>query len=53
MAPDTEPTDEELQVVMGEALVSAMARKKEAERLIEQLLLEAVATLNVQRVAES
>ncbi len=49
MAPDTEPTDEELQLVMQEALAFAMERKRESERLIEQQLRESVAAVKAQQ----
>ncbi len=51
MAPDTEPTDEELQVVMQEALALAMERKRESDRLIEQHLRESVAAVKAQQHA--
>lgn len=45
MAPETDPTDEELQLVMREALVLAMERKREAEQLIKQQLQDVSAAI--------
>jgi hypothetical protein len=42
MAPETEPTDEELQVVMREALDLALARKRQSDTWMRQHLLETV-----------
>ena len=42
MAPDTEPSDEELQIVMREALQSALARKKSSDVWMQQQLLDEV-----------
>lgn len=44
MAPDTEPTDEELQLVMREALDLAMARKKQSDNWMK-LELRRIVTL--------
>jgi hypothetical protein len=43
LAADTEPTDEELAVVMSEALDLAMARKQESDIWMRRKLAEAVA----------
>ena len=43
MAPDTEPTDEELHQVMKEALELAMERKKISDAQMKQRLLDEVA----------
>lgn len=43
MAPDTEPTDEELHLVMGEALNLALERKKSSDAWMRQRLMEEVA----------
>lgn len=43
LAPDTEPTDEELSVVMREARDLALARKKESDMWMRHKLAEAVA----------
>jgi hypothetical protein len=45
MAPDTEPTDEELHLVMREALELAMARKQATDAWIKQRLWEEVARI--------
>jgi hypothetical protein len=45
MAPDTEPTDEELHQVMREALELAMARKEASDAWIQQRLWEEVARI--------
>lgn len=42
MASDTEPTDEELQLVMREALNSALERKKSSDAWMRQRLSEEV-----------
>ncbi|MFO0757737.1 MAG: hypothetical protein U0359_14665 [Byssovorax sp.] len=42
MAPDNEPTDEELAVVMREALAVAMAREAASDEWMRQQLAEAV-----------
>lgn len=42
MAPDTEPTDEELHLVMGEALNLALERKKSSDAWMRQRLMEEV-----------
>lgn len=42
MAPDTEPTDVELQVVMKEALDLALARKQQSDIWMRQQLQETV-----------
>lgn len=42
MAPDTEPTDEELQLVMREALNSALDRKKSSDAWMKQQLTQEV-----------
>ena len=42
MAPETEPTDAELQTVMKEALGLALARKQQSDIWMRQQLLEAV-----------
>jgi hypothetical protein len=44
MAPDTEPTDEELQLVMREALDLALERKKMSDAWMRQQLIEQVKT---------
>lgn len=42
MAPETEPTDEELHVVMREALDLAVTRKLQSDTWMRQHLLETV-----------
>jgi hypothetical protein len=42
MSPDTEPTDEELQVVMREALNLVLARKKQSDDWMRNHLIETV-----------
>ncbi len=42
MAPDCEPTDEELSVVMREALDLALARKAASDEWMRRQLVEAV-----------
>ena len=42
MAPETEPTDAELQIVMKEALELAMARKQQSDIWMRRQLLETV-----------
>jgi hypothetical protein len=42
MAPDCEPTDEELEVVMHEALDLAMARKAASDEWMRRQLADAV-----------
>jgi hypothetical protein len=42
MAPETEPTDEELHVVMREALDLALTRKLQSDTWMRQHLLETV-----------
>jgi hypothetical protein len=42
MAPDSEPTDEELSVVMREALDLALARKAASDEWMRRQLAEAV-----------
>lgn len=42
MAPETEPTDEELQIVMREALDLALTRKLQSDTWMRQHLLETV-----------
>lgn len=51
MAPETEPTDEELDVVMKEALAQAMLRKSQSDAWIKQHLRESVAEVNAQQRA--
>jgi len=43
MAPDTEPTDEELALVMRAARDAALQRKREAEQWLRERLEEALA----------
>jgi len=43
MAPNTEPTDAELELVMREALSLAIERKRVSDAWIQNQLLEAVA----------
>lgn len=43
MAPDTEPSDQELATVMREALALALERKAQSDEWMRQQLLEAVA----------
>jgi len=43
MAPDTEPTDEELATVMREALAVALERKAQSDEWMRQQLRDAVA----------
>ncbi len=43
MAPDTEPTDAELEMVMREALTLAIERKRVSDAWIQHQLHEAVA----------
>lgn len=43
MAPETEPTDVELHIVMREALELAMERKKLSDAMMRQRLLDEVA----------
>jgi hypothetical protein len=42
MSPDTEPTDEELQLVMREALNLVLARKKQSDDWMRNHLIETV-----------
>ena len=42
MSPDTEPTDEELQLVMREALNLVLARKKQSDDWMRNQLIETV-----------
>ena len=42
MAPETEPTDEELHLVMQEALALALARKRQSDAWSKQRLREEV-----------
>ncbi len=42
MTPETEPTDEELHIVMKEALDLVLARKQQSDTWMRQQLLEAV-----------
>ncbi|NOU13461.1 MAG: hypothetical protein HOO92_05745 [Methylococcaceae bacterium] len=51
MAPETEPTDEELELVMEEALAQAMLRKSQSDAWIKQHLHESVAEVNAQQCA--
>jgi hypothetical protein len=45
MAPDTEPTDAELHLVMREALDLALERKKRSDEWMRQQLIETVKTV--------
>jgi tRNA A37 N6-isopentenylltransferase MiaA len=45
MAPETEPTDAELHLVMSEALALAMERKKMSDAMMRQRLLDEVAQI--------
>jgi hypothetical protein len=51
LAANTEPTDEELTVVMSEALDVALARKQESDIWIRRKLAEAVNDARVRDVA--
>lgn len=42
MAPDTDPTDDELQIVMRDALHSALARKKSSDAWMREQLRDEV-----------
>ena len=42
MAPENEPTDEELQLVMREALDLALARKKQSDNWMRNHLIDTV-----------
>lgn len=42
MAPNTDPTDEELQTVMRDALNSALDRKKSSDAWMKQQLIQEV-----------
>ena len=42
MSPDTEPTDEELQLVMREALHLVLARKKQSDDWMRNQVIETV-----------
>ena len=49
MAPDTEPTDEELAIVMREALDVAMRRRAAAEERLRESIAEAVRDATARR----
>jgi len=51
LAADTDPTDEELFEVMGEALDLAMARKQESDAWMRRKLADAVADARARDVA--
>lgn len=51
MASDTEPTDEELSMVMQEARDIAMARKRESDEWMRRQLAQAVAEARRRDVA--
>lgn len=51
MAPETEPTDEELHLVMSEALDLAMERKKMSDAWMRQRLIDEVAQTRARREA--
>lgn len=53
MAPETEPTDEELHRVMSEALALAMDRKSISDTWMQQRLLDEVAQTLAQHGANS
>lgn len=53
LAADTEPTDEELSAVMGEALVVALARKQESDTWMRRKLAEAVSDARARDVASA
>ncbi|MFH5802659.1 hypothetical protein [Alienimonas sp. DA493] len=49
MAPETEPTDDELQTVMVAARDAAMERKKQADAWTAARLAEAAAAIRIDR----
>lgn len=53
LAANTEPTDEELSEVMGEALEVALARKQESDIWIRRKLAEAVNDARARDVASA
>lgn len=53
LAADTDPTDEELSEVMGEALVVALARKQESDIWMRRKLAEAVSDARARDVASA
>lgn len=53
LAADTEPTDEELSEVMGEALLVALARKQESDIWMRRQLAEAVSDARARDVASA
>ena len=53
LAADTEPTDEELSVVMSEALDVALTRKQESDNWMRRKLAEAVNDARARDVASA
>ena len=53
LAANTEPTDDELSQVMGEALVVALARKQESDIWMRRKLAEAVSDARIRDVASA